>query len=161
LFLDAFKLIQSDPDLEHLNIEFACASQDRALALQYANSGIKFVFPVSDEGMHEFYRGCQIFTSLSISEGFGLPVLEAMASGCAVVCTNSGGVTDFVLDGQTGLLLSERSAVAVVAALKLLALDGLKREALAAAGKRHAKGYTYDRFASNYLRLFHELGMST
>jgi hypothetical protein len=59
------------------------------------------------------------------------------------------------------LLLSERSAVAVVAALKLLALDGLKREALAAAGKRHAKGYTYDRFASNYLRLFHELGMST
>lgn len=161
LFLDAFKITQSDPDLAHLDIEFACASQDRALALQYPNSGITFVCPVSDEGMDEFYRGCQIFASLSISEGFGLPVLEAMASGCAIVCTNSGGVTDFVLDGQTGLLLSERSPMAVAAAMKQLVLDTPKRQALAAAGKVHAKHYTYDKFANNYLQLFRELGVST
>lgn len=160
LFLDAFKRMQSDPDLAHQNIEFVCATQDKALALQHANAGITFVCPASDEGMREFYRGCQIFTSLSISEGFGLPVLEAMASGCAVVCTNSGGVTDFVLDGQTGLLLSERSEVAVAEALRLLVLDTPKREALAAAGKAHARNYTYDRFANNYLRLFRELGAS-
>ena len=160
LFLDAFKRMQLDPDLAHHNIEFACATQDKALALKHANSGITFVCPASDEGMREFYRGCQIFTSLSISEGFGLPVLEAMASGCAVVCTNSGGVTDFVLDGETGLLLSERSAVAVAEALRLLVLDIPKRETLAAAGKVHARNFTYDRFANNYLRLFNELGAS-
>jgi glycosyltransferase involved in cell wall biosynthesis len=161
LFLDALILMQSDLDLANLNIEFACATQDRILALEYENSGISFFLPTSDEGMHEFYRGCEIFTSLSISEGFGLPVLEAMASGCAVVCTNSGGVTDFVLDGQTGLVLSERSAVDVAKAWKLLVLNTPMREALAITGKAYAKNYTYDRFANNYLDLFRELSVST
>ena len=156
LFLEAFAKMKSDLFLG-MNIQFACATQDRVLTEQYSTSGIIFFRPTSDAGMFEFYRSCQIFVSLSVSEGFGLPVLAAMASGCAVVSTNSGGVTDFVLDGQTGLLLSERSTAALEEALRLLILDTQKRETLATAGKTHAKNYTYDRFAKSYLRLFHEL----
>lgn len=40
------------------------------------------------------------------SEGTSLSLLEAMASGCAVVCTNVGGMTNIVLDGYNGLMIS-------------------------------------------------------
>ena len=40
------------------------------------------------------------------SEGTSLSLLEAMASGCAVICTNVGGMTNIVLNGYNGLMIS-------------------------------------------------------
>jgi len=159
LFLDAFARMNSDGCIGR-NVEFFCATQDTILIKKYSNSGVIFVKPNSDEAMYGFYRSCHIFTSLSVSEGFGLPALEAMASGCAIVCTDSGGVSDFLLDGYNGILLSERSGTAVAAALKQLVLNKALRLELATAGQAYSKYYTYERFASGYLKLFQELGVS-
>lgn len=156
-YLEVFKFIRIDPEFAGLNIEFICATQDNDLIKNYFNSGILFVCPSADEGMHEFYCSCHIFASLSISEGFGLPALEAMASGCAVICSNSGGVSDFVVDGKTGLLLSERTVTAVVEAMRLLIFNKEKRNTIASTGKLHANNFNYGKFRDNYLRLFQEL----
>jgi glycosyltransferase involved in cell wall biosynthesis len=114
---------------------------------------------MSDVEMQKFYRSCDVVLSLSISEGFGLPVLEAMASGCPVVCTDSGGVTDFVQDGVTGLLVTDRSVSEVVAAIERLLLEPGLSQRLSRDGRLMAQRYSFDRFAEGYTKLFSRLGL--
>ncbi|MBL7767199.1 MAG: glycosyltransferase family 4 protein [Chitinophagaceae bacterium] len=49
---------------------------------------VKFWESVSDEALFEAYEKAEIFISLSVYEGFGIPVLEAIAAGCKVVCSD-------------------------------------------------------------------------
>jgi glycosyltransferase involved in cell wall biosynthesis len=53
----------------------------------------------------ELYNEASVFFSPSLIEGWALPPAEAMACGCAVVCTNIGGHADYAIDGQTALLV--------------------------------------------------------
>jgi glycosyltransferase involved in cell wall biosynthesis len=160
LFLEASRLLIDDLKSSHSYfLEFACATQDAELIHQFATSGIFFVSPISDLEMRDFYESCQILLSLSISEGFGLPVLEAMACGCATVCSDSGGVTDFLRDGENGLLLTERSGSVAASAVDKLLRESALRERLAAAGRATARQYSYMRFSENYVTLFRDLGL--
>ena len=54
----------------------------------------------------ELYNEASVFFSPSLIEGWALPPAEAMACGCAVVCTNIGGHADYAIDGKTALLVS-------------------------------------------------------
>jgi glycosyltransferase involved in cell wall biosynthesis len=74
--------------------------------------------------------------SASLKEEFGIAILEAMASGLAVVAPREGGPATYVDDGVTGILADTRSpaalAEAVVTALDLTAAPGAARRAEAA-----------------------------
>jgi glycosyltransferase involved in cell wall biosynthesis len=75
-----------------------------------------------------------IFLSPSRLEGWALPPAEAMASGCALVSTNIGGVGDYAVAGQTALLAPVGDAAALAAAcIRLLDDPGL-RHRMATAG---------------------------
>jgi len=52
----------------------------------------------------DIYNSCSIFISPSLVEGWGLPLAEAMACGCAVVSTDNKGAEEFVIDQETGLI---------------------------------------------------------
>ena len=54
----------------------------------------------------ELYNEASVFFSPSLIEGWALPPAEAMACGCAVVCTNIGGHADYAMDGKTALMVS-------------------------------------------------------
>lgn len=56
------------------------------------------------EVARQIYSRCKVWLLCSCSEGFGLPILEAMACGCAVVATDCGGPKDIVQDGVNGFL---------------------------------------------------------
>jgi glycosyltransferase involved in cell wall biosynthesis len=68
-------------------------------------------------------------------EPLGLVALEAAAAGLPVVASNAGGVVEAVRDGETGLLVPPGDAAALAAALRLLADDPVKAQALGAAGR--------------------------
>jgi glycosyltransferase involved in cell wall biosynthesis len=76
--------------------------------------------PSQDFIVSEIYNRSSIFLSSSWSEGFALPPAEAACCGCAVVATDSGGIRDFIKDGETGLLSPPRSPVALAQNLCLL-----------------------------------------
>jgi glycosyltransferase involved in cell wall biosynthesis len=57
----------------------------------------------------ELYRGASVFLQTSYEEGLGMSALEAMASGLPVVCTDTAGARETVVDGQTGWLVPEGS----------------------------------------------------
>ena len=71
----------------------------------------------------------EIFMCTSIEEGFGLPGLEAMACGCAVVSTAYKGVLEYAIDGENALLSPARDIDAMVSNIvKLFEDDGLRKK---------------------------------
>jgi glycosyltransferase involved in cell wall biosynthesis len=75
----------------------------------------------------------------SDSEGFPMSVIEAMASGVAVVASAVGGIPEAVVDGETGLLVPRRDIAALAGALGSLADDRRRVAALGDAGRRRAE----------------------
>ena len=87
-----------------------------------------------------------LFALSSDDEGVPMVVLEAMASGRAVVATDVGSVRDLVVDGETGIVVPPRDPAALAAAMKALLADGTRRKAMGEAGRaRVAERYPLDR----------------
>ena len=76
-----------------------------------------------------------LFFSPSLGEGWALPPAEAMACGCAVVCTNIGGHADYAFDHQTALLATPANVEDMVARLAVLLNDHALAEKLSHAGR--------------------------
>jgi hypothetical protein len=94
------------------------------------------------------YRECDLFLSPSWSEGWALPPMEAMASGCAVVATEVGGIPDYSIPGQTALTAPPRRPDLLGAELARVASDRGLRETIAAAGREHIAQFTWEAASS-------------
>ncbi len=91
------------------------------------------------------YRECDLFLSPSWTEGCQLPPMEAMASGCAVVATDVGGIPDYAIAGETVLTAPPHHPETLAAHLVRLAGDPAYARALAARGRAHIARFTWDR----------------
>jgi GT2 family glycosyltransferase len=107
---------------------------------QLAEPGVRYVTAPSDEQVNELLNRATVFLQTSSHEGFCLPILESMATGGAVVCTDAHGNRDFCADGQN-CLMPEASASAVAAALTRLLADPPLRARLGEAGLATAADY--------------------
>ena len=97
---------------------------------------------VSSSQLRAFYNRCAVFLLTSAAEGWGLPALEAMACGAAVVSTASGGVTDFLEDGANGLVVPVGDGAAVANAACALLRDPARRSTLARQAVSDVSGRT-------------------
>ena len=80
------------------------------------------------------YSGCDVYLCPSWDEGLGMPSMEAMACGAALVTYDNGGSRDYARDGETALVAPRRDVAALAAALERLLRDGALRQRLAGAG---------------------------
>ena len=100
----------------------------------------------------ELYARCDAFVLPSVREGMGLVLAEALLCGAPVIATNSGGVTDIVRDGETGLLFPERDANALADALEKYARDSQYAARLAQNGRAWVmERFTSERVAVQFL----------
>jgi glycosyltransferase involved in cell wall biosynthesis len=104
-----------------------------------------------DTEMAHFYDTCDIFVFASHREGFGLPPLEAMASGCAVVTTDCGGVSDYARDNENCLVVPPRDPAALAAAIERLVTDDRLRERLAGEAVRTAAAWPRERMTAVFI----------
>jgi len=88
--------------------------------------------PVSDAERDRWYAEADLYVSLSQHEGFGVPLVEAMAKGVPVIAWPVGGVADTL--GSAGLLLDDPAPAAAAHAMLELARDPARRERMTAAG---------------------------
>ena len=80
-----------------------------------------FAGPVEETDLPALYSGAPLFVFPSLYEGFGLPVLEAMACGTPVVCSNTSSLPEVA--GNAALLVNPRDATALADALSRAAND--------------------------------------
>jgi glycosyltransferase involved in cell wall biosynthesis len=106
--------------------------------------GIVYEYAPSDQRVNELMCEATVFVQTSTHEGFCLPVLEAMASGAAVVCTDAHGNRDFCVDGEN-CLMPAGHAEDVAAALTRLLADPPLRARLASAAIATAADYAWER----------------
>jgi len=104
----------------------------------------------TEAGMAAFYRGCDVFVFASHREGFGLPPLEAMACGCAVVTTECGGVADYARDGVNCLMVPPHDVGALASAVRRLLDDAELRDRLGAEGVRTAASWPRQRLTDAF-----------
>jgi len=101
---------------------------------------------VGGEELDEHYRQATVLVYPSLAEGFGLPLLEAMARGVPVVAADRTALPEVV--GDAGLLVDPTSAAAIAdAIIRVLTEPGLA-DALSAAGRVRAATMTWDRSAA-------------
>ena len=83
-------------------------------------------------------------------EPFGMVALEAMASSKPIVAANHGGLSEIVVHGETGLLVSPGDALALAEAIKKLSTDSALRLEMGHAGLlRYQREFTLDRYVAN------------
>ena len=85
-----------------------------------------------------FLANLDIFLLSSVSEGFSIATIQAMAAGLPVLVTKSGGPQEIVSHGETGWMVEANNPTAIADGLSLLASDNELASRLAAQGKAHA-----------------------
>jgi glycosyltransferase involved in cell wall biosynthesis len=104
------------------------------------------------QDLPSLYSGSLGFIFPSLYEGFGLPVLEAMACGTAVACSNSSSLPEVV--GEAGLMFEPRDVRAISGAIECLISNRTLRITLAQAGMERARAYTWERAAAITLGVY-------
>lgn len=107
---------------------------------------------VSDEALCALYHAAHLMWFPSRYEGFGLPVLEAMACGTPVVASDSSSLPEVV--GDAGVLVSTTNATAHIDAIDSLLRDSQLREAWSQRGKIRAAQFTWERAADQLRQHF-------
>lgn len=102
---------------------------------------------VSEDALVGIYNEAKIFVSSSLMEGFALPPAEAMACGCAVAATDSGGIREFAEHEKTALLSPPGNPDALAENILRLLEDDTLRLKLAKAGHEKIKEFTWERSA--------------
>jgi glycosyltransferase involved in cell wall biosynthesis len=119
----------------------------RAHALRLGlGSDVRFLGWVTAEELEGLYAVAAGFVFPSLAEGFGLPVLEAMARGVPVACSGRGALAEVA--GDAALLFDPESEPAIAAAVRRLIDDRPEARRLAAAGRRRAERFSWRATAS-------------
>ncbi|MBI2219190.1 MAG: glycosyltransferase family 4 protein [Candidatus Rokubacteria bacterium] len=103
------------------------------------------------------YSSADIYLCPSWDEGLGMPSMEAMACGAALVTYDNGGSRDYARDGETALVARRRDVADLARKLERLASDEPLRNKIAAAGQAHVtSAYDWDRAAIQMETLFEQ-----
>ena len=115
---------------------------------------IEYLFMPSNEKVNYLYNQSTAFIQTSYHEGFCLPVLEAMASGCPVICTDAKGNKDFSINNKNCLMVEKDDVQGTAKAIEKIMKDSKLRAKLRKGGLETAKKYTW-KSVINSVNLFY------
>lgn len=129
-------------------------SVHRAVIQTRVEKAVRFLGFVPFEALRIFFESAALFVFPSLYEGFGLPPLEAMATGTPVVASNVSSLPEVL--GDAALLVNPENVFEIARAIQEALLDEDLRGELIAKGKAQAARYSWDRTAREVLEVYRE-----
>jgi glycosyltransferase involved in cell wall biosynthesis len=151
--LEALALVGGDLRLILVGPDKGSGDEARRAASKLGLNGrVEFAGHVEQQELAELYRGAACLVFPSRYEGFGLPVVEAMASGTPVVATTAGSIPEIA--GDAAVLVEPGDSVALAGGIKRALAD---RQRLVRAGLERARLYSWVETARRTLAVYREL----
>jgi len=101
-----------------------------------ANLPSQFTYHQRPDNLNELYNQASIFISPSLTEGWALPPAEAMACGCALVCSDIGGHSDYAKNNETALLFETKNSEEIYKKIELLLDNDSERIRISKSGNK-------------------------
>jgi glycosyltransferase-like protein len=128
----------------------------RRAELGLGDEAVRLLGPVTDGTLERLYRAADVLAFPSVKEGFGLVVLEALASGLPVVASDLDVLRGFLADRRSALLVPCGSAPALARALERVATDASLRGRLRAGGHAVVADHGWEAAATAHERVYRE-----
>lgn len=141
--LDVFSCLQDIPDVHLLLAGQEPSRELRRKADQ--SERVRFLVDVSDAELALLYQNAALFLFPSRYEGFGMPVLEAMAAGCPVVCSTAASLPEVV--GDAALMASADDVDALAVHCRQVLDDVSRRDELIRQGRQRTESFTMERLS--------------
>jgi len=144
-----------DPSLELRltgSVESLCSDAAPVLRRLPDQAPLRFLGTPADDELAGHYASARALLLLSHDEGFGLPVLEAMAHGCPVIAADRAALPEVVADA--GILVNPDDAQVVSAAIRRLITSTNDREELVRRGMVRARAFGWDVMADRIHQLY-------
>jgi glycosyltransferase involved in cell wall biosynthesis len=159
LLLDA---LAADPRLRDLRLAVVGGKDPSASELAHwterlGQHRLRYVGRASDQELRDLYRSSAAFVLPSRYEGFGLPLLEAMATGCPVACSNGGSLPE-VANGHAQMFDAQSVLQCADAILTAVSMGQQAQKA----ARTYALEFTWERSARAYCSIYetiHERGL--
>lgn len=145
--IEAARLLEKES--VHIDVVGPIGISDQAVASAPAN--MTFHGPVSRDRTEEFYRSADLFVLPTLSDGFALTQIEAMAYGLPVIATPNCG--EVVTDQADGLIVPESDPNALAEAFQMIIQDPAKLEAMSKSTQAKVEHFSLGNLAKNLVRL--------
>jgi glycosyltransferase involved in cell wall biosynthesis len=158
--IEAFRLVR-DRGLDHVKLVVIgdeiskYAALRRAVHRHQLHQHVRFLGYVSEETLAVMYRLAGVFVFPSLYEGFGLPPLEAMASGTPVVTSNVSSLPEVA--GDAALLVDPYEPGAIADAMYRVLTDEPLRRSLREKGLRRAAQFSWEASARRLREIYQEV----
>ena len=119
------------------------------------NSNIILPGYVAEKDLPHLYAGAELFVFPSLYEGFGLPILEAMACGTAVICSNTSSLPESA--GNAALYFNPKKPTEIAKSIEKVVFDQKLQTQLIEKGFRQSDKFSYKKMAEQVLDIISKL----
>jgi teichuronic acid biosynthesis glycosyltransferase TuaC len=119
------------------------------------NDRVNFLGYIDRKELPKYLQISDIFIRPSITEGFGISFIEAMASGLPVIATKVGGIVDFIIDKKTGVFCEVNNPKDIADKVQMILNDNrLKDELIINSKKLVSEKYNWNNISENMRKIF-------
>lgn len=160
ILIEAFSIIYKELKVEHCLVIVGAARDEGTELLNFAkqlNIDDKIIFTgyVDEPILPYFYNGCELFVYPSLNEGFGLPPLEAMSCGTAVITSNVSSMPEVVGDG--GLLVNPEKIEELCQSIIDVLNDNILKMDLSKRALKRAALFSWQNTADETIKIYKKI----
>jgi glycosyltransferase involved in cell wall biosynthesis len=141
-------LVGDGPELEK------CRRLAKELSLE---GNVKFLGRINPRDIPGLLKGCEFFVHPARKEPFGIVILEAMASGKAIVSTKVGGIPEIIKGNRVGILVEPESAEELARGIVRLVENPGLAEKFGKRGEKLARGHSWERVVDKYVEAYNSI----